>query len=504
MRVGNAGGRLLPLLRPPRHLWLVDLRGAAADTTLAVATLAGVVNAREPRLFLVQRDDDLRWLEVTDPVTRDWLPARDNVLRALMARYATELRAVIVVDERVPESVNVATLLAAQDAGMVVTSALWDRLVSSWHPARTVTDLRGRGWSSALAAARWSWRHLRGGSNGVRLAGLEPRIGGYLRPYLIATRTWMTWLHPQRRWPEWHTGFRSEGRFLRQMLHTIRGGAYLGWFADEPRGVRLASRAGVLVLPSDLCSNLEIWSGFPAPDRLRQPPLRALPLGPMVYVSFTLGEGDNLQYDQHRMFQLWQDPARGMVPIGWTISPLLIEAAPSWAQYYYRTATENDEFIAGPSGAGYGYPSLWPADLLAVYLQRTRQMMARMDLRTVQIFDVGPGQQVADQRILQRYVREAQPGGILHGSSGRVPGWRVVAGVPTVANIGLVHHVDEALALIARAANHGERPCLLSLFVLAWRMGPSDLRHVVERLPADVVAVRPTELLQLGLRVAGG
>ena len=107
-----------------------------------------------------------------------------------------------------------------------------------------------------------------------------------------------------------------------------------------------------------------------------------------VYVSFTISDGDNLQYIQHRMLQRWQDPARGSFPLGWTISPVLSQAAPAMAAYYVRTATANDEFIAGPSGAGYMYPSQWPQQQLASFLQRTVQMMRSMNLTTLEVLDV--------------------------------------------------------------------------------------------------------------------
>ena len=50
-------------------------------------------------------------------------------------------------------------------------------------------------------------------------------------------------------------------------------------------------------------------------------------------------------------------PGAGSVPLGWTISPVLQEAAPTLAAYYARTASPNDALIAGPSGAGYILPS---------------------------------------------------------------------------------------------------------------------------------------------------
>lgn len=63
-----------------------------------------------------------------------------------------------------------------------------------------------------------------------------------------------------------------------------------------------------------------------------------------------MGEGDNIQYCQRRMRQLWDDPARGRVPTNWTVSPLLAEIGPALLSHYQRTATANDLLISGPSG----------------------------------------------------------------------------------------------------------------------------------------------------------
>ena len=64
---------------------------------------------------------------------------------------------------------------------------------------------------------------------------------------------------------------------------------------------------------------------------------------PKAYVSFTISDGDNLQYDQHRMAALWKDSVRGSIPMGWTISPSLVQTAPSLGAYYISTASPNDE-----------------------------------------------------------------------------------------------------------------------------------------------------------------
>ena len=58
------------------------------------------------------------------------------------------------------------------------------------------------------------------------------------------------------------------------------------------------------------------------------------------------------------------------------------------AAIYVRTATADDELIAGPSGAGYMYPSQWPQQQLSSFLQLTEQLMRSMNLTTLEVLDV--------------------------------------------------------------------------------------------------------------------
>jgi hypothetical protein len=48
-----------------------------------------------------------------------------------------------------------------------------------------------------------------------------------------------------------------------------------------------------------------------------------------IYLTLTFSEGDNLQYMQHRLRRLWDDPARGQIPLNWSVNPLAWEIAPT-------------------------------------------------------------------------------------------------------------------------------------------------------------------------------
>src|SRR2546428_8913219 len=134
-------------------------------------------------------------------------------------------------------------------------------------------------------------------------------------------------------------------------------GTHPGEVAGEIRIVALLSSHGVYEVAADYFNNGSVFGGVRPTLTAPQPPPPTPPLENKIYVTFTMSDGDNIQYDQRRLRYLWDNPARGSVPINWTISPLLLDAAPAILEHYTRTATANDLFMAGPSGAVYAYPS---------------------------------------------------------------------------------------------------------------------------------------------------
>ncbi len=84
-----------------------------------------------------------------------------------------------------------------------------------------------------------------------------------------------------------------------------------------------------------------------------------------IYLSFCANEGDTLiVLTQLYYGDSWLDPGRGKVPLNWPINPHFAELFPSLVEYYFRTRTDKDYFLCGPSGAGYVHPdAMKKADL---------------------------------------------------------------------------------------------------------------------------------------------
>jgi hypothetical protein len=252
---------------------------------------------------------------------------------------------------------------------------------------------------------------------------------------------------------------------------------------------------------ADFCVNLSAFSaterahdltldlsagatGSPGGNGSRAGDVAPLSLEKKIYVTFTFSEGDNLQYMQHRMRRLWDDTARGRVPLNWTVSPCALDFAPVLLDFYMRTRTEQDCLVAGPSGAGYCYPNAWPAEVLRTYTRQTAEAMRWLGLDVVWILNRSGGKSVAlESEVARAYDEDISPLGILLNYEQQADLSILEGSLPQATTVG-VSSRDEALGALAVAALLWDEsaPLFVSLGVLGWSMTPSDVAEVVERL----------------------
>ncbi len=600
VRAGWAAHRLLPAFEPPRSLDVYDVRGAPFDIILSAATISGLINRQEVRIYLLS-DVDAGILQETllaHIPTRYHSARGEEALDEVLAEYRSSVKGLVIYDQHVIDSVNVATTLAGLRDAIVVSPQQAERLQQQPYRLPVLADLRVYAWKSRLQAYRWATHSLLKETSTRLVAGMRPTIASGLRSYLVATRAFVYWLDPHFALPDPSNGWTMERCLMKRILRLYEPGTpHLGWFIDEPRGVGLASKAALPVLPSDYFYNMEVWTAVRSPAQgpqnemvgegragmdegmagegmagaspattfrqaqhatdnrnvvagmdeemagaspattFRQAqhatdnrnvvagmdegmagaspampssiPAISLPTLPnhapavphKIYVSFTFSDGDNLQFNQHRMYHLWQDPARGSFPVGWTISPVLQEAAPALAEYYKRTATERDELIAGASGAGYMRPSQWPDKQLSAYLQLTGVRMQRMGLTTVEVLDDLVTKFFPYRAWQAAYAKSLAPfglRGILSGDAYTRSGWRVVDDVPLILNLGLTSSVSMALDLIKRnTPTQLTQQHFLSVYIDAWKMSPTDIRTIIQALDNRYEVVTPGTLLAM-------
>lgn len=268
---------------------------------------------------------------------------------------------------------------------------------------------------------------------------------------------------------------------------------YLGWFrgGHEAQGVTLCSQHGVPVYAADFFNNATVFAGVREPIADVQPQAPRVEVENKVYVTLTMSEGDNLQYDQHRMRSLWDDPARGAVPINWSICPVLVDAAPAILHYYQRSQTPNDLLVAGPSGIGYTYPGLWPTADLPRFTEATGRYMRRTGTDIIYALTrQGDTNVPLSDAVAQQYQQDIKLSGILYNW---ISGIQLTfpAGLPVITQIG-ISSVSEAKTTLAKASSNfdGIQPVFVPLGVLAWNMTPADLKTFADSLDPKYEIVR--------------
>jgi hypothetical protein len=208
-----------------------------------------------------------------------------------------------------------------------------------------------------------------------------------------------------------------------------------------------------------------------------------------------LQQGDNLQYMQHRLRRLWDDPARGRVPLNWSVNPLVWEIAQTILSYYLRTRTANDTLIAGPSGAGYMSPDLWPAAALPAFLRQSATFMRHAGIETGWIYNRRKGESQPLSPTTARAYAEVMPGGILLNYEPHSQVSLLEGRLPQAVTWGVNNPEDVSRALLSAALEwDGQRPLFLSLGLLAWTFTPTAIVSLMRDLPPEYRLVGASDL----------
>lgn len=309
---------------------------------------------------------------------------------------------------------------------------------------------------------------------------------GYLRDYAVANKAMVFWLS---------SGVPEQRALFERILADVEPGTpYLGWFDNdvegEIAGVDLTSSYGVYVLPSDWFHNMTVMAGTKAKPAKPNKPVTPK-LNNKIYVTFTFGEGDNLQYDQNHMRNLWEDPARGQVPMNWSASPLLVDAAPAILDYYQSTATENDLLVAGPSGAGYFSPQVWPEESFAQFMKDSYPYLKKSGMSYPFVINRQDSRDVPlSGSKAEAYVKQLKvPGLFLGGGSDNYV--EIVNGNLPVSYFKGTATVRDGINILndAKAAWDGNSPMFVSVGVNAWSMRPSDVVAITEALGPEFEVV---------------
>jgi hypothetical protein len=269
---------------------------------------------------------------------------------------------------------------------------------------------------------------------------------------------------------------------------------YLGWFVAgrEVAGTTLLSQNSCYVNCADLFDNATVHAGIKAPILPTQPAVEMPSLQNKIYVTITISEGDNMQYCEHRMRQIWDDPNRGTVPLNWSLSPALLDVGPGMVHYYQSTQTPKDFMVAGPSGIGYSYPSAFPAGTFPSFTERTGDYMHRLGMNVIFLLNHPTG---GYQPLTDAAAADYMSG--VNGLLGMLGDWTgnnqitTPSGLPVIGEIQINNLAQATTALNAAAANFiGTAPAFVALSAIAWNLTPTNIQTLAAGLGSQFELVR--------------
>ena len=477
----------------------VDWVGVQQDRISAemylFASLKGIVNRTQPRIFTYDGDafaeGSHTWLE---SLGLNWTEYTDKW--ELITKYRDEISGLIVFDPSQIHTVNLATMLAKDKKALIASPSLLSKLTSPPYNLPVLLDLRGQ-FTSKMQVYQTLYDTYWPNLDHRLLIGLNPGVPGSLREYATALGTAVIWLDPN---------VAGESELLNSFLSSMPAGSnYMGWWPEEGPGVSRTSAYGITTIASDFATNLTVHSGMPRTINLKpMPPKPALQN--KIYVAFILSDGDNLQYVEHLMRKLWNNTDRGSVPMGWTLSPAMVDAMPGALNYYYQTSTDNDNLISGPSGYGYTYPNDWPdQNALNQFVSKTEEYNLLAGFRVITVWNTITGG--INQNVGETYATYAPTllGLTAQNTGGSLSIYKQsLPGLPLSCNYcGNEQNMKNAIAS-ASAGWNGEKPKFIIIQTRPWdNATPTSFRNVMKSLNSNYIVVRPDHLFQL-LREANG
>ncbi|GKX29944.1 hypothetical protein SH1V18_24240 [Vallitalea longa] len=280
---------------------------------------------------------------------------------------------------------------------------------------------------------------------------------------------------------------------------------------SEEAFISNSSYNGVMSIPSDWALNLSVLSGFSA-GTYSQNTSQATNEENIHYVTFYVSDGDNLQWALNRGNEddWWGSQSRGNFGIGWTMPPGMIDLAPSVLDWYYESATSNDNFIVGPSGNGFIYPKAYPASELDLHTQRLNEYMGKLDMGIVAV--IGRNS-FNDTSIWDKYTMQPNIDGLFYYEWTQYFGspyngdiiWSngkpvISTSVKLADGLSYAYNKDQVVNYLnSQPTNPNNESGYSMIAVDAWNNYdlPATLQYIVDRLDSNVRVVTPDEFVRL-------
>ena len=501
--------------QPTTHLYPIAETNRSPVELLTLDSLAGFLARDTPRLFRVAtadwqhntQDSYSLWLSqlILQGVTVDNSLLTSNLTTILQTFVPTAPR--FIQCDATNESVSVAiTLAAASDSLLLIAGDdATTAVLTSMHAVLT-HDVRHQLVDDAITS-----KVLSNLSRSV-FVFQDPSKSQFLADWSIYARA--------SNMP-WNSSSTAQQNALERV---VDHGAAFGW-GPENDYVSTLNHHGIWVHASDYNKNFPALANGKksrvAPSLPPPPPPPPLPppttTPPAKHtVAFMMTDGDNLQWTlgPWSTANTWYGSStRGAFPMGWTLSPSIADLAPSALSYFFSTKTNNDEFVAGPSGYGYMYPTTLPLSNITGFSTFTFDAMASFQMTTMNV--LGQNDAAPNCTLLKEYQSHLPNGMVyyswgdgysgLHGKVWSCQGKPIVSGkwslwgnsTDTTSDMVGVAAMVEKLLGVQDDRDGSKLSGYTFVPVHAWSHSYEDVVSIVKQLDKELFdVVLPSELLR--------
>src|SRR2546426_11283111 len=497
---------------PTLHAVRMDAN-ANQSMRLLMTSLQGLVNRASVELYL-----DVPGVAGNTSRMLTYLASRYNLtydmmsVQSAMDAYVRVAAGLIVYDPTRPESIDIGTVMAAQQHAVLVGPDLAGSLAARYGLPVLFDYARRADWTALdpIGAYDRALRELYPSSYPYLLAILPPDRWA-IRDYLVQTGTFVFYF------TQGILASPSETAATMRILRAApRGIPILGWFnsptlTEENSFIQMASAAGKFVVGVQDVPNLSVLTALGRNETHRQVSSIATPMPVLedtTYLVLAVPDGDNLDFVAGRMWDLWSEPDRGNVSFAWSLNPLLVDLAPPLLDRYYDGATSLDRFIAAPSGAGYLYPDYTGPGDLPPFANFTKRYSDAADMDVVWLLNAFAASEIPySAGSLSTYVDGLNPGGIVldYDDQPRTRDAWMQAGTQAIAPIVRSTHfwttADNVLGKLDTSILARGAPNFLWLTVYTFRFDLRDARALADelsrRMGGDLEIVTPTQFFGL-------
>lgn len=363
---------------PPSDLWVINVdKMTPAEQTLAV-TLQGLVNKQSARIWVASEGMNAILLEALHQEGTQL----HNVSSAwnLLEQFRSEVKGAILYALGT-DSLNVATSLCGPKQAVAVDESIADQAKA--NGLDVLFDVR----KYDERTAYMEFKDLFG--RGMVVEQTEEK-NAHLRDFAVQRNAF--------------TYYRMDPVTTVKVIQEMGPSAFVyGWGGDEHQWVQNLSKAGGLGIAADWSLNLSALSQMPSPISARPHHYPDPAQDGQRIVAFVMTDGDNIQWMGGGFATdkgFWANQHRGEFNMTWEMAPVFADVAPRVLDYFYRTAKRGDfidDFVTGPSGAGYSYPNDLPDR--AAFAAKTAEYLRKTDMSVVTMLNSGGSMAQANEML---------------------------------------------------------------------------------------------------------